>query len=83
MTEQSLGVRYTGWDSVEEEAMADKLERQIATCKQRIAVIQNLIAEQRAADLSTAEAERVLALEARFLKILEDMLAAADTDAKA
>jgi hypothetical protein len=52
--------------------MADTLE-QTAKCKKRIAVIEMLIEEQRATGLSTQEAERVLALEKSFLKILEDM----------
>jgi hypothetical protein len=46
---------------------------QTAKCKKRIAVIEMLIEEQRATGLSTQEAERVLALEKSFLKILEDL----------
>lgn len=53
--------------------MADTLEQQTAKCKKRIAIIETLIEEQRAAGLSTQEAERVLSLERSFLKILEDM----------
>ena len=50
--------------------MADDLEQQIDNCKKRIAVIGTLIEDQRAAGLITAEAERVLALEASYLKVL-------------
>ena len=53
--------------------MPAALEQQIEKCKSRIAVIEMLIEEQRAAGLSTQEAERVLGLEQSFLKILEDM----------
>ena len=53
--------------------MAETLEQQTAKCKKRIAIIEMLIEEQRAAGLSTQEAERVLSLERSFLKILEDM----------
>jgi cell division septum initiation protein DivIVA len=56
--------------------MADTLEQQAAKCKKRIAIIEMLIEEQRAAGLSTQEAERVLGLERSFLKILEDTSAA-------
>ena len=62
--------------------MADDLEQQIDNCKKRIAVIGTLIEEQRAAGLITAEAERVLALEASYLKVLEDMLACGGTGAE-
>ena len=61
--------------------MADNLEQQIDNCKKRIAVIGTLI-EERAAGLITAEAERVLALEASYLKVLEDMLACGGTGAE-
>jgi hypothetical protein len=53
--------------------MADTLDEQTPKCKKRIAIIKMLIEEQRAAGLSTEEAERVLSLERGFLKILEDM----------
>ena len=53
--------------------MADTLDQQTDKCKKRIAIIEMLIEEQRAAGLSTQEAERVLGLERSFLKILEDM----------
>lgn len=53
--------------------MAETLDQQTAKCKQRIAIIEMLIEEQREAGLSTEEAERVLGLERSFLKILEDM----------
>jgi len=56
--------------------MAETLDEQIANCKQRMAVIRTLIEEQRAAGLASGEAERVLALEAEFLVMLEDRLAA-------
>jgi hypothetical protein len=62
--------------------MADDLEQQIDNCNKRIAVIGTLIEEQRAAGLITAEAERVLALEASDLKVLEDMLAYGGTGAE-
>jgi len=52
---------------------ADTLEQQIDKCKKRIAIIEMLIEEQRAAGLGTQEAERVLGLERGFLKILDDM----------
>jgi hypothetical protein len=80
MTEQDFSLSYTGWQGTRETpAMADDLEQQIANCKRRIAVIGTLIEEQRAAGLITAEAERVLALEASYLKVLEDMLASGGT----
>jgi hypothetical protein len=53
--------------------MADTLEQQIDKCKKRIAIIEMLIEEQRAAGLGTREAENVLGLERGFLKILDDM----------
>jgi hypothetical protein len=53
--------------------MADTLDQQTDKCKKRIAIIEMLIEEQRAAGLSTEEAERVLGLERSFLKILEGM----------
>jgi hypothetical protein len=53
--------------------MADTLEQQIDKCRKRIAIIERLLEEQRAAGLSTREVERVLALEQGFLKILGDM----------
>jgi hypothetical protein len=56
--------------------MAETLEQQIANCKQRMAVVRSLIEEQRAAGLTSDDAERVLALEAEFLKMLEDRLSA-------
>jgi hypothetical protein len=55
--------------------MADTLDQQIDKCKKRIAIIEMLIEEQRAAGLSTEEAKRVLGLERSFLKILEGMRA--------
>jgi len=58
--------------------MAETLEQQTAKCKQRIAIIEMLIEEQREAGLSTQEAERVLGLEKGFLKILEDMKTASE-----
>jgi len=57
--------------------MADTLQKQIEKCKKRIEIVAMLIEEQRAAGLSSEEAERVLALERSFLKILEDMMAKA------
>ena len=53
--------------------MADTLDQQTDKCKKRIAIIEMLIEEQRAAGLSTEEAERVLGLERSFLKALEGM----------
>ena len=53
--------------------MADTLDQQTDKCKKRIAIIEMLIEEQRAAGLSTEEAKRVLGLERSFLKILENM----------
>jgi hypothetical protein len=41
-----------------------------------MAVIRSLIEEQHAAGLSSNDAERVLALEAEFLRMLEDQLSA-------
>ena len=55
--------------------MADTLDQQTDKCKKRIAIIEMLIEEQRAAGLSTEEAKRVLGLERSFLKILEGMRA--------
>lgn len=74
MTERGPGLRYTGAKGSRDAlAMAETLEQQTAKCKRRIAIIEMLIEEQRAAGLSTQEAERVLSLERSFLKILEDM----------
>ena len=53
--------------------MAETLDQQTDKCKKRIAIIEVLIEEQRAAGLSTEEAERVLGLERSFLKILQGM----------
>jgi len=55
--------------------MADTLDQRTDKCKKRIAIIEMLIEEQRAAGLSTEEAKRVLGLERSFLKILEGMRA--------
>ena len=78
MTERDPGVSYTGAKGSRDAlAMAETLEQQTAKCKKRIAIIEMLIEEQRAAGLSTQEAERVLSLERSFLKILEDMTKAA------
>jgi hypothetical protein len=74
MTERHPGVSYTrAKGSRDALAMADTVKQQTAKCKKRIAIIEMLIEEQRAAGLSTQEAERVLSLERSFLKILEDM----------
>jgi len=56
--------------------MADTLQEQTEKCKKRIEIIAMLIEEQRAAGLSTEEAERVQGLERSFLKILENMMKA-------
>ena len=58
--------------------MAETLEQQIAMCQRRMATIAALIKEERVAGLNTEAAERVLALEARFLSMLQDMLQADD-----
>jgi hypothetical protein len=74
MTERAPGVSYTSAKGSRDAlAMADTLEQQTAKCKKRIAIIEMLIEEQRAAGLSTQEAERVLSLERSFLKILDDL----------
>jgi hypothetical protein len=52
--------------------MAETVEEQIAMCRGRMAALATLIEEERAAGLSTEEAERVLALEAALLKNLQD-----------
>jgi hypothetical protein len=62
--------------------MADTLEQQIAMCQRRMATIAALIEEERAAGLNTEHAERVLALEARFLQMLQDRLAPDDPGAE-
>ena len=80
MTEQSFSSSYTGGQGTRETpVMADDLKQQIDNCKQRIGVIGTLIEEQRAAGLITAEAARVLALVASYLKVLEEMLASGGT----
>ena len=56
--------------------MADDLKRHIANCEKRMTVIRTLIEEQRASGVATENAERVLALETSFLKLLQDRLAA-------
>jgi hypothetical protein len=76
MTAHGLSVSYTVSSARTGLAMAETLEQQIANCKQRLAVIRSLIEEQRAAGLPSDEAERVLGLEAEFLKMLEDRLSA-------
>ena len=53
--------------------MAETLEQQIVMCQRRMALIAALIEEERSAGLNTEDAERVLALEARLLKLLQDM----------
>jgi hypothetical protein len=60
--------------------MAETLQQRIANCKRRMAVIRSLIEEQHAAGLSSNDAERVLALEAEFLKMLEVQLSAGRHD---
>lgn len=52
--------------------MAETVEQQNAMCRRRMATLARLIEEERAAGLSTEEAERVLALEAALLKKLQD-----------
>jgi|RhiMetdeSRZDD1v2_1073273.scaffolds.fasta_scaffold827118_2 hypothetical protein len=59
--------------------MADNLEEQIWSCKKRIEIVRNLIEEQWANGLSTDEAERVLAQELSFLKILNEQLGAEES----
>jgi hypothetical protein len=58
--------------------MAETLEQQIAKCQRRMATIAALNEEERAAGLNTEDAERVLALEAHFLQMLQTMLQADD-----
>ena len=62
--------------------MADTLAQQIAMCQRRMATVAALIEEERAAGLNTEDAERVLALEARFLRMLQDMLEAGEHGAE-
>jgi hypothetical protein len=76
ITARSLCVSYTVSSARTGLAMGETLEQQITNCKQRMAVIRSLIEEQRAAGLTSDEAERVLALEAEFHKMLEDRLSA-------
>lgn len=57
-------------------SMADNLEQQIWSCKKRIEIVRTLMEEQWANGLSTEEAERVLAQELSFLKILKEQLGA-------
>jgi hypothetical protein len=84
MTERSRTASYRGFFGADWEAlpMAVTLEQQIAMCQRRIATIAALIKEERAAGLNTEDAERVLALETRFLRMLQDMLEADDSGAK-
>jgi hypothetical protein len=63
--------------------MAETVEQQIAMCRRRMATLARLIEEERAAGLSTQEAERVLALEATLLKKLQDRGGADDQGAPA
>lgn len=73
------GIFGAVWEAL---AMAETLEQQIAMCQRRMVTIAGLIKEERAAGLNTEDAERVLALEARFLRMLQDMLEADDPGAK-
>ena len=80
MTAHRLPVSYTVSGEPTGLGMAETVEQRIANCKQRMTVIRTLIEEQRAAGLTADEAERVLALEAQFLKMMEDRLAADGRD---